>query len=543
MKESFLSIKEIFHIGNEKINALVFLAVLAVLSSFLEIYSIQYMQSLSEVFSTSVTNDLFQIGFICAKFLMLIVLSTIVRNYFCFRVSIFSNDIIKNVRDKAYSKLIDMKYELASIHDNAYYINLIDNNVNRLSLIFSTSFFTLCSDIFDTVWICFFMTQINITSLFILVIGILPLVLIGNISASEQKKFAENTIKFNEDLIEKINETNDNFSYIKIFKGREREADRFNRINTDILENDNLSSAALSIFFVIEKSVRYLFVAISLFFLCKDVLMQNGNWMILIPFLLYVQRFYNPFSNLNKYSQLIQKSVSSADKLIDFIISKPTEEIPAIHFISDSSESEVVLTGISKNYESESILEDVTFRFKEGVNLIDGKSGVGKSTLLKILLGLIKSSSGEVTIYSREDVLNLYAYSGQSNKLFNLSVIENLIYPKTVDHLSSSERMKLENLLNEFGFRTNILNKDIAKEGENLSGGERKRLSILRALIYPSKVVILDEPFANLDPKNIEIIAQKIQDLSKNRIVIIVSHETSFPSSLKFNTHLTISGI
>ncbi len=542
MKESFLSIKEILHIGNGKINALVFLAVLAVLSSFLEIYSIQYMQSLSEVFSTSVTNDLFQIGFICAKFLMLIVLSTIVRNYFCLRVSIFSNDIIKNVRDKAYSKLIDMKYELATIHDNAYYINLIDNNVNRLSLIFSTSFFTLCSDIFDTVWICFFMTQINITSLFILIIGILPLVLIGNISASEQKKFAENTIKLNENLIEKINETNDNFSYIKIFKGEEREDNRFNRINIDILENDNLSSAALSVFFVIEKSVRYLFIAISLFFLCKDVLMQDGNWMILIPFLLYVQRFYNPFSNLNKYSQLIQKSVSSADKLIDFIISKPTEEISTIHFISDSSESEIVLTGISKNYESEAILEDVNFRFKEGVNLIDGKSGVGKSTLIKILLGLIKSSSGEVTIYSREDDLNLYSYSGQSNKLFNLSVIENLIYPKTVDHLSSSERMKLESLLDEFGFRKSLLNKDIAKEGENLSGGERKRLSILRALIRPSKVVILDEPFANLDPNNIEIIAQKIQNLSKSRIVIIVSHEASFPASLKFNTHLTISG-
>lgn len=542
MKESFLSIKEIFHIGNGKINALVFLAGLAVLSSFLEIYSIQYMQSLSEVFSTSVTNDLFQIGFICAKFLMLIVLSTIVRNYFCFRVSIFSNDIIKNVRDKAYSKLIDMKYELATIHDNAYYINLIDNNVNRLSLIFSTSFFTLCSDIFDTVWICFFMTQINITSLFILIIGILPLVLIGNISASEQKKFAENTIKLNEDLIEKINETNDNFAYIKIFKGKEREYNRFNRINIDILENDNLSSAALSIFFVIEKSVRYLFVAISLFFLCKDVLMQDGNWMLLIPFLLYVQRFYNPFSNLNKYSQLIQKSVSSADKLIDFIISKPAEEISTIHFISDSSESEIVLAGISKNYGSEAILEDVTFRFKEGVNLIDGKSGVGKSTLIKVLLDLIKSSSGEVTIYSREDDLNLYSYSGQSNKLFNLSVIENLIYPKTVDHLSLSERMKLESLLDEFGFRKSLLNKDIAKEGENLSGGERKRLSILRALIRPSKVVILDEPFANLDPNNIEIIAQKIQNLSKNRIVIIVSHETSFPASLKFNTHLTISG-
>mgnify|MGYP000989749414 FL=1 len=542
MKESFLSIKEIFHIGNGKINVLVFLAVLAVISSFLEIYSIQYMQSLSKVFSTTVSNDLFQIGFICAKFLMLIVLSTIVRNYFCFRVSVFSNDIIKNVRDKAYSKLIDTEYELAIIHDNAFYINLIDNNVNKLSLIFSTSFFTLCSDIFDTVWICFFMIQINITSLLILIVGILPLVLIGNISASEQKKFAENTIKLNEDLIGKINETNDNFSYIKLFKGKEREANRFNRINIDILENDNLSSAALSIFFVIEKSIRYLFVAISLFFLCKDVLAQDGNWMILIPFLLYVQRFYNPFSNLNKYSQLIQKSVSSADKLIDFIISKPTEEISTIQFISDSSESEIVLSGISKNYESETILEDVTFSFKEGINLIDGKSGVGKSTLIKILLGLIKSSSGKVTIYSRADGLNLYAYSGQSNKLFNLSVIENLIYPKTVDHLSSSEKMKLESLLDEFGFRKSILNKDIAKEGENLSGGERKRLSILRALIRPSKVVILDEPFANLDSNNIEIIARKIQDLSKNRIVIIVSHETSFPDSLKFNTHLTISG-
>lgn len=66
------------------------------------------------------------------------------------------------------------------------------------------------------------MIQINITSLLILIVGILPLVLIGNISASEQKKFAENTIKLNEDLIEKINETNDNFSYIKLFKGKER---------------------------------------------------------------------------------------------------------------------------------------------------------------------------------------------------------------------------------------------------------------------------------------------------------------------------------
>ena len=207
-----------------------------------------------------------------------------------------------------------------------------------------------------------------------------------------------------------------------------------------------------------------------------------------------------------------------------------------------TSPNKVPIRSNSKNYESEAILEDVTFRFKEGVNLIDGKSGVGKSTLIKILLGLIKSSSGEVTIYSREDDLNLYSYSGQSNKLFNLSVIENLIYPKTVDHLSSSERMKLESLLDEFGFRKSLLNKDIAKEGENLSGGERKRLSILRALIYPSKVVILDEPFANLDPNNIEIIAQKIQNLSKSRIVIIVSHETSFPASLKFNTHLTISG-
>ena len=132
------------------------------------------------------------------------------------------------------------------------------------------------------------MTQI--TSLFILIIGILPLVLIGNISAFEQKKFAENTIKLNEDLIEKINETNDNFAYIKIFKGKEREDNRFNRINIDILENDNLSSAALSIFFVIEKSVRYLFVAISLFFLCKDVLMQLKRSQLSILFLIHLNQ-------------------------------------------------------------------------------------------------------------------------------------------------------------------------------------------------------------------------------------------------------------
>lgn len=542
MKESFLSIKEIFHIGNGKARVFIFLAFLSITSSFLEIFSIQYTQSLSEIFNKSAVNSLSQIIMICGRFLLLIVLATIVRNYFCFKVSVFSNDIIKNIRDKAYSKLIEMEYELAKVNDNAFYINMIDNNVSRLDLIFSTSFFTLLSDIFDTVWICFFVIQINAFSLFVLIAGIFPLILIGNISASKQKEFAEKAISLDKNLIKKIDETNANFSYIKLFKGQIKEINSFRLISNDIMENDNLSSAELSIFFVIEKSVRYLFIVISLFILSKDMLMNGGDWIVLVPFLLYAQRFYGPFSNLNRYSQLIQKAVSSADKLIDFIALKSNIEFFGVQTVSNSK-YEIVLNNISKNFESEKILKNITFSFEKGINLVDGKSGVGKSTLLKIIMGLLRPSNGKVTLYSNSENAQLFSYSGQSNELFNLSVIENVIYPRSENNLSSLERTKLKKLLNELGFKESMLDKHSFAKGENLSGGERKRLSVLRAIYHPSNVLILDEPFANLDANSIEIIAQKIENVSQDKIVIIVSHEMVIPSSLKIDKHLTLNNV
>lgn len=541
MHGSLATIRKIFHIGNGTITVLITLIFLSILSSFLEIFSIQYTQSLSDSIRASIVNNSFQIAIVCGKFLLLIVCASIVRNFFCYKVSVFSNAIIKNIRNKAYSKMIEMEYESVKKQDSAFYINMINNNVARLDLIFSTSFFTLLSDIFDIVWICYFMIQINIISLLILIAGIPFLILIGNSSASKQRMHAENTIKLDKKLIEKINESNINLSYIVLFGGREREIERFNLICNNIMENDNLSSAKLSTFFVVEKCVRYFFITTSLFFLSRTVLLSGGDWTIIIPFFLYSQRFYSPFSNLNRYSQLIQKAVSSADKLIEFLNLKSSKNPSNIQVVENSSNSQVVLTNISKNYGSEKVLNDISVNFAEGINLIVGKSGAGKSTLLKIILGLIKPLTGEVTIYSSLLKEHLFSYSGQANELFNLSIIENLIYPRNKDDLSHSEVVKIKGLLEEFGFKQSVLCKQVDREGDNLSGGERKRLSVLRALYFPSRIVILDEPFANLDPISIEIIVKKIEKVAKNKVVLIVSHQTVVPKSLKIDKRFTLN--
>lgn len=179
---------------------------------------------------------------------------------------------------------------------------------------------------------------------------------------------------------------------------------------------------------------------------------------------------------------------------------------------------EIILRKLGKNYSNEkSILRNVNYIFKEGIYLIKGTSGIGKTTLLNIISGYSTASEGEVILHNIKKI----CYIMQETLMFsNLTIKENMMimYPNSIDVLEEKVKEKTRNL----GLNEEIM----TKRPTNLSGGQIKKAELLLYTIFNDfDVLLLDEPVSNLDDESIFYVIKYIESLLKEKkIVLIVSH-------------------
>ena len=194
----------------------------------------------------------------------------------------------------------------------------------------------------------------------------------------------------------------------------------------------------------------------------------------------------------------------------------------------------IKLTNVRKNYQNRVALSNINFEFpRTGLYIIYGASGSGKTTLLNCLSGLIPFEGSieidhqTIETLSDNELSNLrltsYGFVFQDFKLFeNETVIANLLFPlETLNRLSNNIKYrKCLDLLALVGLENKekqIVNK--------LSGGEKQRIAIARALINDPKVLLADEPTGALDEKNGEEIMNILKTISQSSLVIVVSHD------------------
>lgn len=178
-------------------------------------------------------------------------------------------------------------------------------------------------------------------------------------------------------------------------------------------------------------------------------------------------------------------------------------------------------------------LKDINLEFNDqGMHFILGKSGSGKSTLLNVIGGIDSYDSGEIIVdnvstknFSKKE-LNTYrnAYVGfifqEFNVLKSLTVYDNIALSLELQHEKISDHKdEIQAIIDQVGL-TGLENRLM----NQLSGGQRQRVAIARSLIKNPKLLIADEPTGNLDSKNSKIIMDLLKSLSKDRLVIIVSH-------------------
>ena len=204
---------------------------------------------------------------------------------------------------------------------------------------------------------------------------------------------------------------------------------------------------------------------------------------------------------------------------------------------------------IEKSYRGRKVVSGISLEVNQGeiVGLL-GPNGAGKTTSFYMIVGLVKPNGGN--IYLNETEITSYpmyrraqngiGYLAQEASVFRkLSVEDNILSVLQLTSLSKKEQnQKMEDLLEEFG-----LNHIRKNRGDLLSGGERRRTEIARALATDPKFVLLDEPFAGVDPVAVEDIQRIVAHLkNKNIGILITDHNVQETLAITDKTYLMFEG-
>jgi len=202
-----------------------------------------------------------------------------------------------------------------------------------------------------------------------------------------------------------------------------------------------------------------------------------------------------------------------------------------------------------KRYSKRTVVNDVSLELKQGeiVGLL-GPNGAGKTTSFYMMVGMVKPSSGNVYLNDRKITsMAMYrrarmgvSYLPQEASIFRkLSVENNIMAILQLQSMKRSERKeRLEQLLEDFSI-THIRK----SKGYMLSGGERRRCEIARALASNPKFIFLDEPFAGIDPITVEEIMMLVRELKKKGIgVLITDHNVHETLSITDRAYILIDG-
>lgn len=335
-----------------------------------------------------------------------------------------------------------------------------------------------------------------------------------------------------------ISEMNEVFRYIKIVKSFNNEDLERNKIFRLLDEYRDLHLRLFRISFLQKPSAEFI-ASLSLIFITwySGYLVING---VLKPFDVlaywgYVAISVSPISNLSAsifntkviFGYIKQFMATVKDLNINEFDRRYYEYNDNFVFKGD-----ILFDSVSFGYNDNLVLKNITFSIKSGQKVaIIGRSGIGKSTLVSLLMKFYKPISGKIFVDGIElDKINPkvvrenISILTQDVYLFSDSILNNVRYSK----LDASEEEIIE-ACRKAGIYDDVVSKGvdyvIKEDGKGLSGGQRQRIGIARILLKNSSIVILDEPTSFLDPVTSKSVINSIFDYYKDKTLIIISHD------------------
>ncbi len=253
--------------------------------------------------------------------------------------------------------------------------------------------------------------------------------------------------------------------------------------------------------------------------------------------LFLTQRFLWPFTRLGEIIDLFARSMASTRRIMD-LIDTPIEIKDDKDSISlENLKEDIIFDNVSFQYSEESkVFRDLSLEIKSNSLVgIVGKTGVGKSTLIKLLLRLYNIDSGQIKIGSKninsialQSLRRNIGLVSQETFLFDGTISDNISYPILDTHIDNIKRAAELSQCDEFIDRfPEGYNTVIGERGQRLSVGQKQRISIARAILKDPSILIFDEATSSVDNRTENLIQKSLKDISKDRTTIAIAHRLS----------------
>ena len=443
-----------------------------------------------------------------------------------------SIDIQKKLSNHLLFSDLDMIKKISS----GNHISRIMNDVNLIRDSVERSLNNLIRDLITIIFLIVYLIWLDWV-LAVVVLSIYPLALKPIISIGKKQRFYALSLQEKmESLTSFLSEIFRNISMIKSYSLEKLEKNRINK---------SLDSLFLSLFDIVKGRAKVLpllevlgGIAAAFVILIASYRINSGFMTIgsVIGFVTALLMLAQPARALGTFNTILQEGLSALQRIY-----KQLNEMPKIERISNVKKElkipnnpTIEFKDVSFFYEKNKIILDkISFKTKKSKMHIIGESGSGKSTIFNLISRFIDPKKGNIFI-NDVNIKDVSLFSLRQN--ISLVSQETMIYNDTFHNnislgkLNATKReiikaAKLANIHDFIISQENGYDTVISEAGSNLSGGQKQRISIARAFLKNSKILLLDEVTSALDSKTSKNILKSINQLSKNKTCIYISHD------------------
>jgi subfamily B ATP-binding cassette protein MsbA len=478
------------------------------------------------------------LGFICVILAIAIMLKNTFLYLSMFTLAPIRNRILNDMRSDMFRKILQLPIGFFSEQRKGEIMSRLTNDLQDVE--FSTISF-LETFFREPIVISFYLfAMIRLSpelSLFLLLFLPIAGLVIGRVGRSLKRVSTLVQEKLG-DILSTIEETLGGMRVVKAFNAEEHQLNRFQSENELLYAIKNKANRRRDLASPVSETLGILAVCCVLYYGGRLVLAGSFS-LNATDFLTYIAIFtqvINPLKALSSASYNIRKGAASIERIESLIgtqeqVREPEKPVHIRHF---GQSIEFKNAGFA--YGDTAILKDINLQISKGKTIaLVGSSGAGKSTLADLLPRFHDLSTGSLTIdgidireYSIRDLRNLMGIVTQEPLLFNDTIAANIALGKpeaTMEEIEQAARIANAHefiIRKENGYLSNT-----GDRGSKLSGGEKQRVTIARAVLKNPPILILDEATSSLDTESEKLVQDAINNLMKDRTSLVIAHRLS----------------
>ncbi len=437
---------------------------------------------------------------------------------------VFNQEVLTRIKKDLFQRLLRLPLSFFDRHQSGYILSRV-NEVEGLSLFFSNTTVRLALSVLEFLFSLVILFALN-WKLTLIALGILPLLYMAT------KNYSGTLRKLSREVMEKgavvssrVQETLSGVEVVKVFNSEERETSRLHSLLDELKQVNIWRTVKATLSSELLGLIGALGGYVILWYSGWDIIRGGFTLGSYIAFSGYLARLYGPTQMLASAGLLFQPAFTALDRYRELIEAFGEEDKYGGKRV-DKLQGEIVFKDVYFSYDgSKPVFEGLNLRIAAGEKvLIIGPNGSGKSTLMKLILGLYHPQQGQIMIdeynikeLSLPSLRERISLVSQNVFLFNDTIWNNILYSRP--EATEAEVRRAAELSGAAEFIEKLdggYDTIVGETGKKLSGGEKQKIAIARAILREADVLIFDEATVHLDRESEERIRRLINDYFLN---------------------------